>query len=57
MVFLSETGEFITPVIGYKTPQQLELYLKMFKKDEHIDLKTQEAFNAYYTAFKPEFQQ
>jgi hypothetical protein len=33
------------------------LYLKMFKNDEHLDLKTQEAFNEYYTAFKPEFQQ
>jgi len=57
MLFLSEKGEFITPVIGYKTPQQLELYLKMFKKDEHKDLTTQEAFNDYYTAFKPEFKQ
>ena len=57
MVFLSEIQEFISPVIGYKTPQQLELYLKMFKNDEHLDLKTQDAFNAYYTAFKPEFQQ
>lgn len=57
MVFLSETGEFITPVIGYKTPQQLELYLKMFKKDDHKGLTTQEAFNDYYTAFKAEFKQ
>ena len=57
IIFLSEEGELIFPLIGYKTPQQLELYLKMFKNDEHLDLKTQEAFNEYYTAFKPEFQQ
>jgi thioredoxin-related protein len=57
IVFLDENRELITPVVGYKTPQQLELYLKMFKNDEHLDLKTQEAFNEYYSAFKPEFQQ
>ena len=57
IVFISEKGELIFPLIGYKTPQQLELYLKMFKNDEHLDLKTQEAFNEYYTAFKPEFKQ
>ena len=57
IVFLGENRELITPVIGFKTPQQLELYLKMFNKDDHKGLKTQEAFNEYYTAFKPEFQQ
>lgn len=57
IVFLDEEGGFIFPVRGYKKPQQLELYLKMFKNDDHIDMKTQEAFNEYYTAFKPEFTQ
>ena len=57
IIFLGEDQELITPVIGYKTPQQLELYLKMFKNDEHLELKTQEAFNEYYTAFKPAFKQ
>jgi len=56
ILFISEVGELIFPLIGYKTPQQLELYLKMFKTDEHLGLKTQEAFNEYYTAFKAEFQ-
>lgn len=55
IVFLDEKGEFLTPVIGYKTPQQLELYLKLFKNDEHVNMKTQEEFSAYYKAFKPEF--
>ena len=56
MLFLDEKGELITPVVGYKTPQQLELYLKMFKKDEHKGMETQEAFNEYYKAFKYEFK-
>ena len=57
MVFIDEKGGFIFPLRGYKTPQQLELYLKMFKNDDHVNMKTQEAFNDYYKAFKPEFVQ
>ncbi len=55
MVFLDEDAEFLAPIIGYKTPQQLELYLKMFKKDEHKGMDTQAAFNEYYKEFKAEF--
>jgi len=47
----------IAPVRGYQTPNQLELYLKMFKNDEHKNMDTQEKFNSYYAAFKPEFKQ
>jgi len=57
IVFLNEDLELIVPLSGYKKPQQLELYLKMFKKDEHKTLTTQEAFNDYYRAFKPVFAQ
>lgn len=55
IVFLDENQALLAPIKGYKTPQQLELYLKLFKNDEHKSLTTQEAFNEYYTAFKPEF--
>lgn len=55
MVFLDEKADFIAPIIGYKTPQQLELYLKMFKKDEHVGMDTQAKFNDYYKKFKAEF--
>jgi thioredoxin-related protein len=55
IVFLDEDLQFLAPIKGYKTPQQLELYLKLFKNNEHKSLTTQEAFNEYYTAFKPEF--
>ncbi len=55
MVFLDEKLEFLAPIRGYKTPQQLELYLKLFKNDDHKKLTTQEAFNEYSSAFKPEF--
>lgn len=55
ILILDEKAEFLTPVIGYKTPQQLELYLKLFKDNKHVDMKTQEDFTAYSASFKPEF--
>ena len=56
IVFLDEKANVIFPLRGYKTPQKIEIYLKMFKKDEHKTLDTQEKFNAYYEAFKPKFK-
>ncbi|WP_298499512.1 thioredoxin fold domain-containing protein [uncultured Algibacter sp.] len=56
IMFLDEKANRIFPLKGYKTPEQIELYLKMFKKDDHKILDTQEKFNTYYKAFKPEFK-
>lgn len=56
LVFFDENGDFITPIVGYQTPQQLELYLKLFKDDHHKNMTTQEDFNEFYKAFKPEFK-
>lgn len=56
IVFLDENSNLIFPLKGYKTPQQIELYLKMFKRDDHKTLDTQEKFNAYYKAFQNEFK-
>ena len=43
--------------MGYKTPQQLEIFLTIFKGDKYKEVKTQKAFNDYYEAFKPTFGQ
>lgn len=56
IVFFDEKSEVIAPIRGYQQPKQLELYLKLFKNDDHKDIKTQEDFNEYYKAFKPEFK-
>lgn len=56
MLFLDEKGELLTPLRGYKTPQELELYLKLFKNNDHKGMDSQEKFNVYYQAFKPEFK-
>ena len=57
IVFMDESADLLAPVRGYQTATQLELYLKMFKKDEHKMMDTQEKFNNYYAAFKPEFKE
>jgi thioredoxin-related protein len=56
VLFFDESAEVITPLRGYQTPTQLELYLKMFKNDDHKKIKTQDEFNAYYNAFISEFK-
>ena len=57
IVFMDEKADLLAPVRGYQTATQLELYLKMFKKDEHKTMDTQEKFNNYYASFKPEFKE
>ncbi len=56
LVFFDEKGDFITPIKGFQTPQQLELYLKLFKTDKYKEMTDQATFNAYHQAFKPEFK-
>jgi len=56
IVFMDEKGELIAPIKGYQQPTGLELYLKMFHKNDHEKITTQEEFSAYYKAFKSEFK-
>ncbi|WP_394333619.1 thioredoxin family protein [Winogradskyella jejuensis] len=57
IAFFDEELNLIAPITGYQRPQQLELYLKLFKDDKYKDMKSQEAFNEYYKNFKPSFNQ
>ena len=56
MVFLDEKNDLITGITGYMSPTQLELYLKMFKNDEHKSITSQQEFQAYQAKFKPTFK-
>lgn len=56
IVFIGENGNLIMPLRGYQTPNQLELYLKLFKGDDYKDITTKEKFDEYNKAFKPEFK-
>ena len=56
IVFFDEDAQVITPIKGYQNPQQIELYLKIFKDDAYKNIKSQEDFNKFYETFKPEFK-
>lgn len=57
MLFLDETANVITPLVGYKTPQQLELFLKLFSSDDYKTVTSKEAWESYQTNFKSTFQE
>lgn len=56
MAFLNEKGELLTTLKSYRTPQQLEVYLKLFAEGIYKNLKTQEDFNNYNDTFVPLFK-
>lgn len=56
IVFFDEEGNLITPVTGYKTPQQLEIYLKMVQKDDYKRLTSTEAWQTYEQSFVSTFK-
>lgn len=56
VVFFDEKSDVIAPVVGYKTPQQLEIYLKMTASGDYKKLTTSEAWNAYQAEFKGDFE-
>ena len=56
IVFFDEKGGVIAPVPGYRTPQQLELYLKMIHNDDYKTLTNGKAWRDYEKAFVSEFQ-
>ncbi len=56
IMFFDEKGDPIAPLPGYKTPQQLELYLKLFLDNGHEKITSKEAWEAYQKDFKFEFE-
>ena len=56
LVFFDEQSNVIAPIAGYRTPEQLEIYLKMIAKDDYKKLTTQEAWQEYEQNFKGSFK-
>lgn len=56
MVFIGEDGSPIMPLVGYQTPQQLELFLKMIYQEDYLVFATQDDFIEYRKSFIPKFQ-
>ena len=55
IVFFDDEGGLIQQVAGYRTPPQIEIYLKMIANDDYKDLTTQDAWDTYQKDFKGEF--
>ena len=56
LVFFDEEANLIAPIPGYRTPQQLELYLKLFAEDEYKKMTSKEAFADYQENFEGSFE-
>lgn len=56
LVFFSSDGTLIQAIPGYKTPTQLELYLKMIGSDDYLKVITAEEWNSYQENFKSTFK-
>jgi thioredoxin-related protein len=56
ILFIDEEGNLINRVKGYKTPQQMELYLKFFGTELWESIQTQKEFDEYFQNFEPEFK-
>lgn len=57
IVFFEEDGTLIQPVVGYKTPKQLEIFLKMIANNDYKKLTTQKAWQDYQKKFKYTFKE
>jgi thioredoxin-related protein len=55
LVYMDENADIIAPISGYKTPPQLEMYLKFFVDQYNGDI-AQEEWEAYRDNFQPSFQ-
>ena len=56
MVFFSEDGDPIMPLVGYYKPKQIELYLKMIKQGDYQVFSKPEYFENYKNNFVPRFR-
>ncbi len=56
ILFLDEEANYLAPVKGYKTPKQLELYLKLFATNDYKKVATAEAWTKYQNEFKYTFK-
>ncbi len=55
LIYLDEEANLIAPITGYKTPSQLELFLKLFASDDFKKLTSDGDWKNYQASFKSEF--
>lgn len=57
LVFFRDNGELIQAIPGYKTPKQLEIYLKMIASDDYLAVVTVEQWENYQQNFRGTFKE
>lgn len=55
LAFFESDGTLIQVITGYKTPKQIEIYLKMIASGDYKDVVTPEAWQEYQDNFKGTF--
>ena len=55
LVYFDENADLIAPISGYKTPGQLEMYLKFFSQKFTPEVQ-QEQWEAFRDSFKPSWR-
>ena len=56
IVFLDKSSNLLHKLRGYKTPKQLEVYLKLFTDENYKNYQSQEEFNKFFESFVYEFE-
>ena len=56
LVFFDEEANLIGPIPGYRTPKQLEIYLKLFSGEDYKQITSQEAWKDYESKFESTFK-
>jgi thioredoxin-related protein len=56
VLFFDEKGEVISPVAGYKSSRDLEIFLKMVASNDYKNVTTAESWQNYQDTFEPQFR-
>ena len=56
IVFFDNESNPIAPITGFLNPNQIEIYLKLFRADKYRYIKSQEDFKEFLENFVPEFK-
>tara|TARA_B100001093_G_C26766147_1_gene987977 strand:+ start:541 stop:1080 length:540 start_codon:yes stop_codon:yes gene_type:complete len=56
ILYMNENMEVIAPIKGYQSPNQIELYLKLFGENKYLEIESQEDFKEFQANFKSEFK-
>ena len=56
VMFFDEKSEIISPVAGFKTAKELEIFLKMVATNDYKNVRTAESWQEYQDSFKPTFK-